>query len=150
MSAKEHKFQFQFSTNTHRELARFMFGMYLALVAAWFFLIPRFGINGLLWAWFTVEIIQVLYIMHLNSRFFAGHELIDVKYPVRLTLLSVAFLAGTMYLLPRSATLPLLEQAALAIGVGLVLFGLDVPIFGLIPIWGSVRGRLQRKFARAT
>jgi len=60
MSAKEHKFQFQFSTNTHRELARFMFGTYLALVAAWFVLVPRFGITGLLWAWFVVELLQVL------------------------------------------------------------------------------------------
>jgi O-antigen/teichoic acid export membrane protein len=149
MSAKEHKFQFQFSTNTHHELARFMFGTYVGLVAAWFFLIPRFGIDGLLWAWFTVELLQVLYIMRLNTRFFAHHEVLNHRYPIRMTALSVAFLAATLAILPRTALLPLAEQAALAIGVGLVLLGLDVPLFGLVPVWGKLRGLLQRRLARA-
>ena len=76
MSAKEHKFQFQFSTNTHRELARFMFGSYLALVVVWIILVPQFGIMGLLWGWFAVELAQVLFIMRLNHRFFAHHEVL--------------------------------------------------------------------------
>ena len=150
MSAKEHKFQFQFSTNTHRELARFMFGTYIGLVAAWFFLIPRFGIDGLLWAWFVVETAQVLYIMHLNNKFFAHHEVLDVKYPVRMTALSAVFLTGTLAILPRTAIMPLIGQAVLAIGVGCVLLGLDVPLFGLIPVWGKLRGLLQERLARAT
>jgi O-antigen/teichoic acid export membrane protein len=164
MSAKEHKFQFQFSTNTHRELARFMFVTYLGLVAMWWvssgvggttialagraIAFPRFGINGVLWPWFLVEIVQVLYIMHLNNRFFAHHETLDVKYPVRMTLLSLVFLAGTLPLLPRTAQLPLPEQAVLAIGVGLLLLALDIPLFGLIPVWSSLRLRLRERLAR--
>jgi O-antigen/teichoic acid export membrane protein len=150
MSAKEHKFQFQFSTNTHRELARFMFGTYIGLVCAWFFLIPRYGIDGLLWAWLVVELSQVLYIMQLNNKFFAHHEVLDVKYPIRMTVLSLVFLGGTLAILPRTAVLPLLIQTALAICVGLAIFGLDVPLFGLIPVWGKLRGLLQRRLARAT
>jgi O-antigen/teichoic acid export membrane protein len=149
MSAKEHKFQFQFSTNTHQELARFMFGTYLLLVAAWFFLVPRFGIDGLLAGWLAAEVMQVLYIMRLNKRFFAHHEVLDVKYPIRLTLLSLLVLAGTMFALPRTAQLPLLTQAVLAIGVGAALLGLDVPLFGLIPVWGKLRGVLERRLASA-
>jgi O-antigen/teichoic acid export membrane protein len=148
MSAKEHKFMFQFSTNTHHELARFMFGTYLALVAAWYFIVPRFGIDGLLAGWLAAELLQVLYIMRLNNKFFAHHEVLDVKYPVRLTFLSLLALGVTLAVLPRTAQLPLLTQAALASGVGLVLLGLDVPIFGLIPVWGKLRGVIERRLAR--
>ncbi len=148
MSAKEHKYQFQVSTNTHRELARFMFGTYLGLVAAWWFLVPRFGINGVLWAWFAAELMQVLFIMRLNSKFFAHHEVLEAKYPIRLTLLSLAFLAATLALLPRTVALPLVEQAGLAIAVGFVLLALDVPLFGLIPVWGKLRGLVQKRMAR--
>jgi O-antigen/teichoic acid export membrane protein len=149
MSAKEHKFQFQFSTNTHRELARFMFGTYLCLVGSWWFLTPRYGINGVLWAWFTTEFIQVLFIMHLNAKFFAHHEKLDVKYPIRLLLLSVVLLAATLRWLPQSALLPLIPQAAIAIGVGALILGLDFPLFGLVPVVGKLRGLVQKRLARA-
>jgi O-antigen/teichoic acid export membrane protein len=149
MSAKEHKVQFQYSTNTHRELARFMFGTYLVLGVAWYLLVPRFGITGVLWAWFTAELLQVLYIMRLNSRFFAHYEAVDVKYPIRLTVLSLAFLAGTLVILPRTALLALPLQVVIAVGIGLVLLGLDVPLFGLVPVIGKLRGLVQKRLAGA-
>jgi O-antigen/teichoic acid export membrane protein len=148
MSAKEHKFQFQFSTNTHKELARFMFGTYLCLVASWWFLTPVYGIMGVLWAWFVTEFVQVLFIMHLNSKFFAHHEKLDVKYPVRLTIVSVALLAATLRFLPKTALLPLIPQAAIAVGVGALILALDIPLFGLIPVAGKLRGLVQKRLAR--
>ncbi len=148
MSAKEHKFQFQFSTNTHRELARFLFGTYLALVGAWFLLIPRFGITGLLWAWFTAELIQVLYIMRLNTKFFAHHEVLDAKYPIRMSTLSLVFLGGTLVVLPRTALLALPLQTVIAVGIGLVILALDIPLFGLIPVIGKLRGLVQKRLAK--
>lgn len=148
MSAKEHKFQFQFSTNTHRELARFMFGSYLALVMIWMVVVPRFGIMGLLWAWFAVELAQVLFIMRLNHRFFAHQEVLSVRYPVRMALLSLACLSGTMVALPHTRLLPLLLQGILAVVVGLLILGLDFPLFNLLPVVGSVRGLVTRRFAR--
>jgi O-antigen/teichoic acid export membrane protein len=149
MSAKEHKFQFQFSTNTHRELARFMFGSYVALVATWIVVVPRFGILGLLWAWFAVELAQVLFIMRLNTRFFAHHEVLHATYPVRLTAISLACLAATRFSLPRTASFPLLEQVAIAVAAGLVLLALDIPLFNLVPVMGTVRGLVSKRLARA-
>ena len=150
MSAKEHKFQFQFSTNTHRELARFIFSTYLCLVGSWWFLVPRFGITGVLWAWFVTELVQVIFIMHLNSKFFAHYERLDVKYPIRLSLLSIALLAVTQRFLPLTALLPLLPQAAIAIGVGAVILCLDIPLFGLIPAAKKLRGLVQRRLDRTS
>jgi O-antigen/teichoic acid export membrane protein len=147
MSAKEHKFQFQFSTNTHRELARFLFGTYVALVAAWWVAIPRFGVLGLLWGWFTVELLQVLYIMRLNVKFFAHHQALDARYPVRLMLLSLVLLAGTVAILPYSSQFPLLLQGVLAVGVGFAILALDIPLFNLTPLWGTVRDAMGRRLA---
>jgi O-antigen/teichoic acid export membrane protein len=148
MSAKEHKFQFQFSTNTHQELARFMFGTYAVLAAAWYFIVPRFGIDGVLAAWLAAELAQVLYIMGLNHKFFAHHEVLDVKYPIRLTLLSVLCLAGSHWLLPRIEYLSLILQGAIAIAIGAAILCLDVPLFHLIPVWSRLRLRLQQRMAK--
>ena len=145
MSAKEHKFQFQFSTNTHRELARFMFATYLLLVASWFLLVPRFGIDGLLSAWLLTEFIQVLYIMRLNTRFFAHHQALDRKYPIRLTLASLAILAATVAVLPRTAHLPLYQQGAIAIAAGIAILTLDIPLFNLLPLVPNLRILYHRR-----
>jgi len=150
MSAKEHKLVFQFCTNTHRELARFMFAIYLVLVAAWFYLVPHYGIYGLMWGWFAAELSQVLYLIWLNAKFFASHQVLELKYPVRMALLSVALLAGALAMLPKSAHLGLPEQSAIAIAVGLLLLGLDVPLFGLVPVWGTMWGVVQKRLARST
>ena len=150
ISAKEHKIQFQVSTNTHHNLARFMFGINLAAVVAWYFLVSRFAINGVLWVWLFSEVFQMFYVMRLNGKFFAGHAVLDVKYPVRMALLSTVLLAGALAMLPRTAQMALLEQSAVAIAVGLLLLALDVPLFGLVPVWGMMWGVLQRRLARST
>ncbi len=147
MSAKEHKYQFQVSTNTHRELARFMFLTDLLLVAAWFLLVPRFGIQGLLWAWFSAELAQVLYIMRLNHRFFAHHETLNAKYPLRMTFISLACLAATFAALPHTLHLPLYTQAAIAFAVSAVILALDIPLFHLTPVIASLRTLLHRRLA---
>ena len=149
MSAKEHKLQFQFSTNTHRELGRFFFASYVVLVLLWLVVIPRFGVVGLLWAWFAAEVAQLLYIMHLNAKFFADHETLSIRYPVRMAGLSVACVAAAAFALPFTAALRLPQQAALAVAVGILMLALDIPLFGLAPVWESVRLRLQKRFARA-
>ena len=145
MSSKEHKFQFQFSTNTHRELARFMFATYLLLVAAWFVLVPRFGIEGLLSAWLLIEFIQVLYIMHLNTRFFAHHQILDRKYPIRLMVFSLAILAAGAAVLPRTAHFALYQQAAIAVAIGVAILTLDLPLFKLLPLLPTIRTLAGRR-----
>ena len=139
MSAKEHKFQFQFSTNTHRELARFMFATYLLLVASWFLLVPRFGIDGLLSAWLLTEFIQVLYIMRLNTASSPTTRRSTASTPIRLTLASLAILAATVAVLPRTAHLPLYQQGAIAIAAGIAILTLDIPLFNLLPLVPNLR-----------
>jgi len=144
ISAREHKVQFQYSTNMHREMARFMFGSNLALVAAWLVVVPRFGTKGLLWAWFVGECVQAIYTMRLNVKLFLGHGSLSPLYPIRMILLSGALLSIAIFILPWTTSLPLLQQGVLAMGVGLFILGLEVPLFGLVTVWASLRDRFQR------
>jgi O-antigen/teichoic acid export membrane protein len=147
MSTKEHKFQFQFSTNTHRELARFMFGSYIFLGVLWAIFIPRFGIQGLMVCWLSIEMCQLSYLIWLNAQLFRHHEVLDKKYLIRLALLSLAFLAGGYVLLPYTRFLPLPRQVVIAVANCVLLLGLAIPLFHLIPVWGKVQERLRRRFA---
>ena len=147
MSTKEHKFQFQFSTNTHQELARFMFGSYVGMGALWMVFIPRFGLKGLLWSWLAVETMQLVYLVHLNARFFRGQEELDRRYLLRLGVVSGAFLLGAAVALPYTRQLPLGEQVGIAMLNGGLLLGLGVPLYNLVPVWGKFQGRLRKRFA---
>lgn len=149
MSTKEHKFQFQFSTNTHEALARFMFGTYLTLVALWMFTVPRFGLKGLLWSWFTIESAQLIYLVILNGRFFAHIERLDLRYITRLALISVMFLGAGSFLLPHMVERSLWIQAATAILAGLIIFVLDIPLFGVLEVMTPMIAKVKNRFKPA-
>ncbi len=147
MSTKEHKFQFQFSTNTHRALARFMFASYIALGAAWLLLIPQFGLPGLLGAWLAVECAQLLYLILLNRQFFSAHVLLERRYLLRLGTLAGAMLLISYFSLPHTAELSLTAQVSIAVGNIALLLVLAIPLFQLLPIVGELRGRFGRRLA---
>ena len=141
MSAKEHKFQFQFSTNTHQKLARFMFVTYILLVVLWLFFIPRFGLLGLLWCWFAVEAVQLGYLTYLNASFFAHYEPKTNQYLIRLVTISVVFLIGAYVFLPYTRQMSLPLQIAIGTANGIGLFALAVPIYHLRPVWTEFLAR---------
>ena len=136
-------------TELAKELSRFMFGSYVVLVGVWWVAVGRFGMIGIIVAWLVVEVVQMLYIMRLNTRFFAHHEELDTKYPLRLAVLCSVALVASLRVLPYTALLPLVTQIALAVGVGALLSAIVIPVFNLAPIWGTVRGRVMTKLGRA-
>jgi O-antigen/teichoic acid export membrane protein len=144
MSIKEHKFQFQFSTNTHSDLGRFMSISYIVLGAIWFYAIPHYGINGLLWAWLTVELCQLSYIVWLNIQFFKIYERLDLKYLARLIVFSSALLALSAFVLPQTFKQTLPIQIAAAIAVGCLILLLDFPLFGLAPVLRDANTRFKQ------
>jgi O-antigen/teichoic acid export membrane protein len=147
MSTKEHKYQFQFSTNTVRELARFVFLSYLVLDGIWLAAIPRFGLAGLLWGWLGIELCQLLYIVRLNFHLFVYQERLDLKFLVRLSVLATALLLVANRALPYTVKLSLPTQVTIAIALGLLIFALDFPLFDLAPILRKFRERFKRKSA---
>jgi O-antigen/teichoic acid export membrane protein len=155
ISLKEHKFIFQFSTNTHVDLARTMFWSYVAMVAVSVGTVHVAGVTGFLWTWLAVESLQTVRLMTLNRRLFAGVaapglvapvvSATDRGYVTRLVVLCAAGLAAAVALLPRTSTLGLGTQAALAVGVSVLVAVLGWRVFGMGAVAGMLRQRLARQ-----
>jgi O-antigen/teichoic acid export membrane protein len=117
LSAKEHKFQFQFSTNTHERLARIMFFSYIALVLIAIPMVHWQGMLGFLYAWLGIELFQVIRIIGLNQKLFAHTGEHMLKYVYRLAGLSLIGLYGADLVLARTHVLPYRMQFAAGFGV---------------------------------
>ena len=79
LSIKEHKYQFQFSSNKVGSIAwQTLFAYGLTSLAS-ILLMHRFGIQGYLVPALISETLQLFYLLHLNDRLFAGEAELDHK-----------------------------------------------------------------------
>jgi hypothetical protein len=93
MGTKEHKYQFQSSSNQHERLSRFMLISYCAMLPLAAALIPFFGVLGLTVAWLAAELIQTAYVVRLNTELFPPEVKISAAPMFRLgAVLAVGFL----------------------------------------------------------
>lgn len=146
MAAKEHKLQFQYSTNEHHLMARAMFGSYLTLVIVSIFLVGHFGVMGFLWAWLTVEAGQLAYTVHLNHELFRSAGKLEVTYLVRMLALSITGVGVCAYVVPRWVEHgSLLVSAAIPVLISLILAALSYPLFGVSEVLQQVKARLARR-----
>ena len=152
ISLKEHKFQFQFSTNTHEELAKIMFGSYIAMTVVSVAVVPLLGVVGFLWTWLLAEVFQMVLIMRLNIKLFAS---IDPLEPLELTFLHrlvgvcVPALLIALLLLRKTTTYHLAWQVAIAVGSGVVIAGVAWPLFGVRDVLRQVNSQFSGRFGAA-
>ena len=123
------------------------FGTYLVLGLVWVAAIPRYGLKGLLWSWFAVELAQLVYLVMLNARFFRAHEELDKRYLTRLVAVSTASLVIASIVLPHTIQLTLAMQVSIAILQGGLLLAVAVPLYDLIPVIGRFQGRFRKRLA---
>lgn len=81
---KEHKVQFQNSTNTHERMGRWFLSAYLVMAGLSIPAIILFGINGLVSLWALTEMFQVWTVVRLNRDLFAAHERVSAGLIARL------------------------------------------------------------------
>ncbi len=96
LSIKEHKYQFQFSSNQVESISwqtLFAYGLTSLLSIP---LMPRLGVQGYLLVWLVSETIQLFYLLHLNDRLFAGEAVLDHK-PVYQMLAIMAVCTGLFF-----------------------------------------------------
>jgi O-antigen/teichoic acid export membrane protein len=147
ISLKEHKAQFQFSTNTHVEMARVMFFSYVAMVFVAVGTIHAAGVIGFLWTWMAVESLQTVWLVGLNSKLFRHVETVDRVYIVRLGVLCAAGLVGAIVALPHTAAMGLPAQAGIGVSVAAVVGGLAWQVFGVGVVVAGMRRRMAKGFA---
>ena len=146
LCVKEHKCQFQYSTNTHEKLARIMFLSYLFMALISYFAIHRYGLTGFLTTWLLIELLQTWLIVGLNQQLFARIESLSHTLVQRLLwLASGGIFAGYLLLrLSTAWTIPVqIASDLLLIGiVGLLAYR----AFDVQQIQGMLRSRLGGRF----
>ena len=141
LSAKEHKFQFQFSTNTHEKLARIMFFSYIALAILAVPMVHWLGELGFLYTWLGVELFQIVRIIGLNQELFAHTGEHRLTYVYRLMALCGAGLLISGVILSRTYQDLYRWQFVAGFGVSAVL---AVAAFFLF----DMRAVVQKLYAR--
>ncbi len=92
MGIKEHKSQFQASSNQHERLAKFSVGAYTIMLIVAAVLLRPFGVLAFMFAWLAAEIAQTVYILRLNVQLFPAASKISMAPVVRLVaVLTVGF-----------------------------------------------------------
>ncbi|WP_263382864.1 lipopolysaccharide biosynthesis protein [Granulicella arctica] len=147
ISLKEHKFQFQFSTNTHEELSKIMLGSYIVMTVLSLLLVPRAGVTGFLWIWLSAEVFQMIFIMRLNIKLFAAIEPLELTFLRRLIAICVPALLIALLLLQKTATFHLIWQVVIAVSAGGVIAAIAWQLFGVRDVIRRIMSQFSGRFA---
>lgn len=146
---KDHKIQFQYSSNQHQTLALIAVTTYTIMCGLSALTLPVFGVGSLLVLWAVAELVQVGAILRLNKKLFPPEVPISARPVIRaLMILAVCFslAAWPVY---HSEKWPLGLTAAVACGAVLGLSAFSYACFGLREIQSLIGARLRRRFAVA-
>jgi O-antigen/teichoic acid export membrane protein len=142
-SVKEHKYQFQFSTNQVRELScmtPIAYGAMLLLsIPAMYWL----GLSGMLIVWALAEAAQLLYLLELNRRLFGREAVLSFRLVGVLMVFLVVEAVACIWPVFHIAAMSLPRQALIASVVTLISFAFSYWIFGVDEIrtllWQRIR-----------
>ena len=142
-SVKEHKYQFQFSTNQVRELAYMTPIAYGAMLLLSLPAMQMIGLRGLLVVWPIAELAQLIYLLQLNRRLFGKEAVLNYRPLLLLCLLLVAETLLCLWPVFHIAAMRLPRQALLAGSVTLVAFAASYWMFGVDEVrtllWARMR-----------
>lgn len=145
LSVKEHKFQFQFSTNTHEKLARIMFSSYVAMAFTSVPVILWHGMIGFLALWLAVELFQTVWIVQLNRALLAHMGEWTVRYLYRLAALVIVGLSGAGIILAHTHAMSFGVQFCAGFAVSAVLALIAFFLFDMRVIVKKLSTRIGRR-----
>jgi O-antigen/teichoic acid export membrane protein len=147
VNIKDHKIQFQYSTNRHQQLAVISLLSYVIMCGLGVLGLRYTGIVSLMLLWMAAEAVQAISILLLNRKLFPSEIRVSVAPVLRaLVLLGLCFSVIAWPLL-HSVSWSLTSSAAIAI---VILTGASVMAyftFGLREIRTLVAARLRQRFA---
>lgn len=145
---KEHKYQFQISINHHKEMARFLFGTYVAMIACTVPFVNWFGIRGFLFLWLITETSQILYTVKLNQKLFSAFSAIGMTPLYRIGVVIAFSMTACWWIAQALKGKPWMIDLAAAVGVALALLGVEYPVFGLGELKRYIEERYMRRARR--
>ncbi|WP_026443107.1 lipopolysaccharide biosynthesis protein [Pseudacidobacterium ailaaui] len=144
-SIKEHKYQFQFSTNHVKEISYLAITAYSTMLLIAVPMIRWIQLDGFTITWLLFETVQLLYLLHLNARLFGRQAQLD-RAPVY-HLFGIMLAGCAVFFWPAyhiaQFTYPL--QGLIAVAGFLVTFVVSYRFFKV----DEVRALLWGKFSKA-
>jgi len=128
-SVKEHKYQFQFSTNQVRELSYMTPIAYGAMLLLSIPAMLWLGLPGMLITWGATELVQLVYLLQLNRRLFGREAELNYRLVGILMLFLVVGTVACIWPVFHIAAMSLLKQALVASAVTLISLALSYWIF---------------------
>jgi len=149
MGIKDHKIQFQWSSNRHQQLAVISLCTYGAMCGLSLVTVPMFGITSLMLLWLMAETVQTGSILYLNTKLFPDEVHLSVAPVFRAVgILALCFVAilwpvfhSKNWSLTTSGVVALLTLS----GTSLISYF----AFGLRDVQARVMARLRRRFTAA-
>ncbi len=147
MGIKEHKYQFQSSSNEHERLSRFMLAAYAAMLVVAALLMKPFGIFGFMFAWLAAELAQTAYILRLNVQLFPPEMTISMRPVARLAAVLVVAFGLAAWPVFASVQWPLWQVVAVAAGLMLVISAGSYFAFGLEEVRRLLTAKLRQRLS---
>jgi O-antigen/teichoic acid export membrane protein len=142
-SVKEHKYQFQFSTNQVRELSYMTPIAYGAMLLLSIPAMMWLGLPGMLIVWAAAELAQLLYLLQLNRRMFGNDVVLSYRMVGMLMLLLAGGTAACIWPVFHIARMSLPKQALLASVATILSFAVSYWLFGVDEVrtllWQRIR-----------
>jgi len=145
MGIKEHKCQFQSSSNEHEKISRFTLVVYALMLIISGFLIKPFGVLSLTFVWLAAEVAQTVYILRLNIKLFPREVKISSGPVVRLAFALVIAFAIAAYPAYASIHWPLSKVVAVAVTSTLLMSTASYYLFGLDEVRHVFQSRIRRR-----
>jgi O-antigen/teichoic acid export membrane protein len=143
LSIKEHKYQFQFSSNQVQEISYMTILAYSVQIIVSIPMMIKFGLIGYLTTWLVCEILQLFYLLSLNAKLFAGTASVDRKPVYQLFAFLAAATIAFYWPVYHIASVSYVTQGAIAIVATAITAAISYWIFRV----DEVRALLWKKFA---
>jgi O-antigen/teichoic acid export membrane protein len=146
LGLKEHKTQFQSSSNEHEKLSTRIVIGYSLMLAASVPIMTKYGVAGFIVTWLLWEIIQTAYVVRLNMQLFPAEHSIENGLLRRFTFFIVAAFALCALPAMREGAWPLWMSVGFALGFCLILAAAAYVVFQM----DEIRVLLTSRFRRGT
>ena len=150
LGIKEHKTQFQSSSNEHEQLSFFILGGYTAMLIASVFALKAWALPGFMVCWITWEIIQTIFVVNLNARLFPPELKVSMHPLQRLAIFMILAFALALFPAYRGIGWSLPVVVAVALALTALLGAAAYFAFGMGEVREIVAGRLRRRSAVST
>jgi hypothetical protein len=149
IAIKEHKYQFQSSSNQHVALSKYYFVSNVAMLVLSALLMRSFGVGAFMVCWGLSELGVTLYIVHLNKHLFPPEIHVSTRPIFQLfAMLAVGFSAA-WWPVYQGAQWGLGLVAAVALLSMLLLTVVGYYLFGMAEVYEVIKRQILHKTASA-